>query len=150
MYWSYYPDKFAFGHKNTVTSGPSRGMLWIRHTVIRPTVMFSAVGLTFAGVESLMEEIRGSHHKEPINAAYAGAAAGVVLGGFVTKRFDIATMTGIGMGILMGLVELNGSSLICDPEGQAAKKFPVSLPSQFSETTTLNELKEKYPAFKTN
>jgi hypothetical protein len=150
LYWAYYPDKLAFGHKNLVTSGPSRGMMWIQHTMLRPTVMFSIVGLTFAGVESLMEEIRGSHHKEPINAAYAGAAAGVVLGGFMTKRFDYATMTGLGMGMLMGLVELNGSNLICDPQGQAAKKFPVSMHSQFQETADLNELKDKYPAYKSN
>jgi len=112
--------------------------------------MFSVVGLTFAGVESLMEELRGSHHKEPINSAYAGAAAGVVLGGFMTKRFDVATMTGLGMGMLMGLVELNGSNLISDPQGQAARKFPVSMHSQFQESTVLNELKDKYPAYKSN
>jgi len=150
FYWAYYPDKFAFGHKNLVTAGPSRGMLWMQHTMLRPTVMFSVVGLTFAGVESLMEELRGSHHKEPINSAYAGAAAGVVLGGFMTKRFDIATMTGLGMGMLMGLLELNGSSVVCDPKGEAARKFPVSMPAQFQETTTLNDLKEKYPAYKSN
>lgn len=150
MHWAYYPDKLAFSHKNTVTSGPSRGMLWIRHTVLRPTVAFSVVGLTFAGVESFMEEVRGSHHKDPMNAAYAGAAAGLVLGGFMTRRFDIATMTGLGMGMMMGLLELNGSSLVCDPETEAAKKFPVSLPSQFKESPVLSELKDKYPAYKSN
>lgn len=150
LYWAYYPDKFAFGHKNTVVNGPSRGMLWLQHTMLRPAVAFSVVGLTFAGVESFLEEIRGSHQKDPWNAAGAGVAAGIVLGGFVTRRFDVASMTGLGMGLLMGMVEMNGSNLICDPETEAAKKFPVTMPSKFQETSVLSELKEKYPAYKQN
>jgi len=118
--------------------------------MLRPAVAFSAVGLTFAGVESFLEEIRGSHQKDPWNAAGAGMAAGIVLGGFVTRRFDVASMTGLGMSLLMGMVEMNGSNLICDPETEAAKKFPVTLPAKFEETPVLSDLKEKYPAYKQN
>lgn len=150
MYWAYYPDKMAFAHKKTVLSGPSRGMLWLKHTMLRPAVAFSVVGLTFAGVESFLEEVKGSHHKDPWNAAVAGAAAGVVLGGFMTRRFDIASMTGLGVGLLMGMVEMNGSNLICDPEHEAARKFPITLPAKYQETTVLSELKDKYPAYKQN
>eukprot|EP00980_Cylindrotheca_fusiformis_P028022 scaffold22577_cov122-Cylindrotheca_fusiformis.AAC.1 len=148
--WAYYPDKFAFAHKNTVTSGPSRGSDYLRYTVLRPVVAFSAVGLTFAGVESLLEEVKGSHHKEPWNAALAGAAAGMVMGGFFTRRFDIASMTALGVGMVMGMVEVNGPNVICDPVAQAAKKFPASFSARFEETEDLSGLKEKYPAYESN
>lgn len=148
LYWAYYPDKFAFAHKNTVTIGPSRGRLWIQHTVIRPVVLFSSVCLTFAGVESFLEEMRGSHQKDPWNAAGAGMAAGALLGAFATRRFDIAFTTGLGMSLLMGAVEFNGSTILCDPVTEKAKKFPTTLPAKFEESTDLKELKETYPAYK--
>jgi len=113
-------------------------------------VAFSTVGLTFAGVESFMEEIKGSHHKDPWNSAVAGAAAGMLMGGFFTRRFDIASMTALGVGMLMGLVELNGSQLLCDTPGQTARKFPSTLSSNFQETEDLAGLKSKYPAYQNN
>lgn len=118
--------------------------------MLRPTVAFTAVGLTYAGVESFLEEVRASHHKDPWNATFAGAAAGLVMGGFFTRRFDIASMTAVSVGLLMGMVEVNGPNVICDPETQAAKKFPASMPSKFEETEDLSDLKEKYPAYKNN
>ncbi len=148
VYWAYYPDKFAFSHKKTVTGGPSRGRLWLQHTLLRPMVVFSSVSLTFAGVESLLEELRGSHHKDPWNAAGAGMAAGALLGAFATRRFDIAFTTGLGMSMLMGAIEFNGSSILCDPVTEASKKFPTSLPGKFEESKNLKELKEVYPAYK--
>lgn len=123
-------------------------MQFLQHTVLRPAVAFTAVGLTFAGVESFLEELKGSHHKDPWNAAYAGAAAGLVLGGFFTRRMDYASMTGLATGLLMGVLELNGSNMVCDPVTEAAKKFPTTLPTKFEESTNLAELKDKYPGYK--
>ena len=100
-------------------------------TMMRPAVALSAVGLTYAGVESFLEEMKGSHHKDPWNATFAGAAAGLVMGGFFTRRFDIASMTALGVGLVMGMVEVNGSNMICDPVAQAKKKFPAYVPSKF-------------------
>ena len=148
LYWAYYPDKFAFSHKNTVTAGPSRGMQWVRHTLLRPTVAFTAVGMTFAGVESFLEEVKGSHHKDPWNATFAGAAAGMVLGGFMTRRIDVASMTGLGTALVMGMIEFNGSNIVVDPPTQNARKFPDAVATKFSESSELNGLKEKYPAYK--
>lgn len=148
--WAYYPDKFAFAHKGTITAGPSRGVQFLKQTMMRPAVALSAVGVTYAGVESFLEEVKGSHHKDPWNAAFAGAAAGLVMGGFFTRRFDIAFTTSLGVGLVMGMLEINGSSIICDPVTQAAKKFPTSIPLKFEETDELKGLKEKYPAYKNN
>lgn len=116
--------------------------------MLRPAVAFSAVGLTYAGVESFLEEVKGTHQKDPWNSAFAGAAAGLVMGGFFTRRFDIASMTAVSVGLLMGMVEVNGPNVICDPVSQAAKKFPASIPAKFEETEDLSDLKEKYPAYK--
>eukprot|EP00934_Nitzschia_sp_Nitz4_P002104 Nitzschia sp. Nitz4//scaffold23_size168460//128307//129013//NITZ4_002241-RA/size168460-snap-gene-0.167-mRNA-1//-1//CDS//3329543701//2104//frame0 len=148
MHWAYYPDKFVFGHKNSVTSGPSRGFQYLQATMIRPAVAFSAVGVTFAAVESFMEEAKGSHSKDPWNSVWAGAAAGLVMGKFFTKRFDYAGMAALATGILMGAVEFNGPNLVTDPVTEQAKKFPATLPTQFEETSDLSGLKDKYPAYK--
>jgi hypothetical protein len=147
---AYYPDKMAFSNKGTVTTGPARGLSYIAKTTIRPAVAFSAVTVTYATVECLVEEIRGSHHKDPWNSAFAGAAAGMVLGGFLARRFDIGAMTALGTGLLMGLVDFNGPSVICDPITEQAKHFPFNPSAKFEESKELAGLKSMYPAFKNN
>jgi hypothetical protein len=147
---AYYPDKMAFAHKGTVTTGPPRGMAYIANTTIRPAVVFSAVTMTYATVECVAEEIRGSHHKDPWNSAFAGAAAGMVLGGFLARRFDVASMTALGTSLLMGMVDFNGPSVICDPITEQSKHFPLNVSTKFDESKELKELKSKYPAFKNN
>ena len=116
--------------------------------MLRPTVAFTAVGMTFAGVESFLEEVKGSHHKDPWNATFAGAAAGMVLGGFMTRRIDVASMTGLGTALVMGMIEFNGSNIVVDPPTQNARKFPDAVATQFSESSELSGLKDKYPAYK--
>ena len=101
-------------------------------------------------LESFLEEVKGSHHKDPWNSTFAGAAAGMVLGGFFTRRFDVASMTALGVGIVMGMVEVNGPNVVCDPDAQGAKKFPSSFSSSFQESEDLSDLKEKYPAYSKN
>ncbi|KAG7371070.1 Tim17/Tim22/Tim23/Pmp24 family protein [Nitzschia inconspicua] len=147
---AYYPDKMAFSQKGTVTAGPARGLSYISKTTIRPAVVFSAVTVTFAAVESVAEEIRGSHYKDPWNSAFAGAAAGLVLGGFLTRRIDVASMTALGTGLLMGMVDFNGPSPICDPMTEQAKHFPPKISPKFEESEELKGLKAKYPDFKNN
>lgn len=147
---AYYPDKFVFSQKGTITSGPARGLNYLKNTVFRPAMIFSAVTITFTAAESFFSEVRGTTTKDPWNATFAGAAAGMVLGGFLTRRFDIATTTAIGTGLLMGIVDFNGSSMISDPEGKEARSFPTKIPSTFEESPELQGLKEKYPAYKHN
>ena len=147
---AYYPDKFVFAQKGTITSGPARGLNYLKHVVFRPAMVFSAGTVTFAAAESFLSEVRGSTTKDPWNSTLAGAAAGLVLGGFLTRRFDIATTTAIGTGLMMGLVDFNGSNLICDPEAKEARCFPTKVPTVFEESEELQGLKEKYPAYKQN
>jgi len=74
----------------------------------------------------------------------------MVLGGFLTRRFDIATTSAIGTGIMMGLIDFNGPNIFCDPDTQQARYFPTKVPTVFKESEELENLKEKYPAFKQN
>ena len=106
--------------------------------------------MVFASTESFLEEIRGSHQKDPWNSFGAGAAAGLCIGGFVTKRFDIASMAALGTGLIMTMVEMNGPSVVCDPVGQKARKAPETLPSKFEESETLHALKDLYPKYERN
>lgn len=147
---AYYPDKFIFAQKGTISSGPARGVNYLKHVVFRPAMIFSAVTVTFAASESLLSEVRGTTTKDPWNSTFAGAAAGMVLGGFLTRRFDIATTTAIGTGLMMGLVDFNGSNMICDPEAKEARCFPTKVPTAFEESEELQGLKEKYPGYKQN
>ena len=120
------------------------------HVVFRPAMIFSAVTVTYAAAESFFSEIRGTTNKDPWNSTLAGAAAGMVLGGFLTRRFDIATTTAIGTGLVMGLVDYNGPNVICDPDTKQERCFPAKVPTVFAESEELKNLKEKYPAFKQN
>lgn len=147
---AYYPDKMAYSQKGTITIGPSRGLTYITRTTVRPAVVFSAVTVMFAAVESMAEEMRGSHHKDPLNSAVAGAAAGMLLGGFLARRIDIASMTALGTGLLMGMVDYNGASPICDPIIAHYKHFPTKVSTTFEESANLKNLKSKYPEFKYN
>ena len=74
----------------------------------------------------------------------------MVLGGFLTRRFDVASMTALGTGLLMGMVDFNGPSAICDPVTQDAKHFPSKISMKFQESEELKDLKDKYPQFKNN
>lgn len=118
--------------------------------MLRPAVYFSLIGITFAAVESVLEDVRNNHSgfKSPWNSAAAGFCSGVVMGGFYTRRFDIASMTGVGIGMLMGAMEFNGPTMIVDPETQQKKLFPDTVPTVYTESEDLSALKEKYPAYK--
>ncbi|OEU12282.1 hypothetical protein FRACYDRAFT_270572 [Fragilariopsis cylindrus CCMP1102] len=147
---AYYPDRFAYAQKGTVLSGPVRSLNYIKHAVFRPAMIFSAVTVTYAAAESFLSEIKGTTSKDPWNSAFAGAAAGMVLGGFLTRRFDIATTSAIGTGLIMGLIDFNGPNIICDPDTKQARCFPAKVSTVFEESEELKNLKEKYPAFKQN
>eukprot|EP00536_Pseudo-nitzschia_multiseries_P013362 jgi/Psemu1/309908/fgenesh1_kg.567_\ len=147
---AYYPDKFVFAQKGAISSGPSRGIAYLQHVVFRPAMIFSAVTVTYAAAESLFSEVRGTTTKDPWNATMAGAAAGMVLGGFVTRRFDIATTTAIGTGLVMGLIDFNGPSMVSNPDAKQSRSFPTKVSTVFEESAELQGLKEKYPAYKQN
>jgi hypothetical protein len=124
-------------------------MEFLNRTMLRPAVYFSAIGITFAAVESFLEEMTG-HPKDAKNTAAAGFAAGVVMGGWFTRRFDIASMTGLGVSLVMAALEVNGPRMISDPDTELARNKPEKVTLNFQETEDLTGLKEKYPRYKNN
>ena len=125
-------------------------MQYINYTVVRPAVALAVTNMIFATTEAMLEEFRGCHQKDPWNSVGAGAAAGAAIGGFFTKRFDLAFTTALGTGLLMGMLEFNGPSVVCDPVGEKARKQPASIPAKFQESEVLHGLKEIYPKYENN
>ena len=117
--------------------------------MLGPAVYFSAIGVTFAAVESFLEEMTG-HPKDAKNTAAAGFAAGVVMGGWFTRRFDIAAMAGLGLSLVMTGVEINGPRMISDPDTELARNKPEKASIKFEESEELAGLKDKYPRYKSN
>lgn len=148
--WAYYPDKFAFAHKNTITVGPSRGFAYLNSTMFRPAVYFSAIGITYSTVEHLMTDIFSGGHRQPRDSAAAGFAAGIVMGGFLSRRFGTSIMTALGTSIVMGCLEMNGPTVMNDPVTENARNRPATVQTKYQESEDLAALKEKYPAYKYN
>jgi len=120
---------------------------FFRGGFVRPMALFSVIGMTFSGVECLMEGVRDPESKSRHwNTAAGGFASGMVMGA-TTKRLDIALVAGAATGIFMGCVAYNGMSYTSDPY-QMAMKVGGKWPVQYRESSELAALKEKYPDYK--
>lgn len=93
-------------------------------------------------MEQLRDEAKSSTW---VNSAVAGAAAGMVMGS-MSKRIDIMALAGLGVGVLMGMVEFNGQTYVSDSK-HAQTKWKDLLPPKTKETTTVEDLKKLYPEF---
>uniref|UniRef100_A0A7S2E5G4 Mitochondrial import inner membrane translocase subunit TIM22 n=1 Tax=Ditylum brightwellii TaxID=49249 RepID=A0A7S2E5G4_9STRA len=111
--------------------------------ITRPAFLFSAAAAAFAGTECLAESARGK--KDSFNSAIGGFAAGCVIGA-TTKRFDIMTSTGIGLGIFLFSLDYSGAATENKPLELHHKMYGM-LPEKHVESDELRELKEKYPKF---
>ena len=139
------PDPVEHFHKGVVKFRDN--WRFFRSGFVRPMAVFSVVGMTFAGVECLMESVRDPEGKaRHWNAAAGGFASGMVMGA-TTKRLDIALVAGGAMGIFMGALQFNGMHYISDPH-QMAMKVGGKWPIKHQESKELTALKEKYPEYK--
>jgi hypothetical protein len=112
-----------------------------------PVLWASMICGTFSGVECIMEQMRDESRSSTwVNSATAGAVAGAMIGG-MSKRLDIMSSTALGLGILIGMVEYNGSTTVSDLD-HAKEKWEHSRPVTHVESNSLEELKVKYPEFK--
>lgn len=136
------PDPYEFFPKGTVKMRDN--WQFFRQGFSRPMTAFSIVAMTFSGVECLMEGIRDHERQsEHWNAAMGGFASGVTMGA-MTRRLDIALVTGGAVGIFMGMLTYNGLTFVSDPY-QMAMKVGGKWPKHFKESPELAALKEKYP-----
>jgi hypothetical protein len=145
-FMSWYPDKYAYDVKNTVVKA-NLGLQYFFRNVKGPVLWAALAATTFSGTECIFEQMRDETHAATyVNAAAAGACTGLVLGS-MSKRFDVMCTTALGLGMLMGMIECNGTRFVSDKEG-AVKKWFGAQPPRPVESTTVAELKEKYPEFK--
>jgi hypothetical protein len=112
--------------------------------VAQPAVWTGLVAAAYTFTECSMESARQS--KDSWNAVYAGMVAGFLIG-TTTKRFDVATSTALGMGLLMGLADLTGPGINWERAHGIEPNLGVR-PKKWQESEQLTELKEKYPKFK--
>eukprot|EP00565_Helicotheca_tamesis_P004285 CAMPEP_0185740848 /NCGR_PEP_ID=MMETSP1171-20130828/38642_1 /TAXON_ID=374046 /ORGANISM="Helicotheca tamensis, Strain CCMP826" /LENGTH=188 /DNA_ID=CAMNT_0028412777 /DNA_START=84 /DNA_END=650 /DNA_ORIENTATION=+ len=115
----------------------------VARQITRPALLFSAAAAAFAGTECLAESVRGK--KDSWNAMIGGFAAGAVIGA-TTKRFDIMTSTGIGLGIFLFALDYSGTETSNHPWELRHKMHGV-LPEKHVESEELTGLKEKYPKY---
>jgi hypothetical protein len=143
---SWYPDPYRFDYKGTVVP-KSLGVRYMVAGLRSPTVWASLICGTFSGVECIMEQMRDESKSSTwVNSATAGAVAGAVIGS-LSKRLDIMSSTALGLGMLMGMVEFNGSQTVSDLD-HAKTIWEHTLPAKHVESNELEGLKEKYPEFK--
>jgi hypothetical protein len=143
---SWYPDPYRFDYKGTVVP-KALGIPYVIAGLRSPTLWASMICGTFSGVECVMEQMRDESRSSTwVNSATAGAVAGAMIGS-MSKRLDIMSTTALSLGMLMGMVEYNGSQTVSDIE-HAKAKWEHSLPVTHVESNELEGLKEKYPEFK--
>jgi prepilin signal peptidase PulO-like enzyme (type II secretory pathway) len=142
---SWYPDPYRFDFKGTVVP-KTLGLPYLIAGLRSPTLWASLICGTFSGVECIMEQTRDeSRSSTYVNSAVAGAVTGAMIGS-MTKRLDVMSSTALCLGMLMGMVEYNGSKVAADVEHVKAKNIP--LPVRHAESSELDSLKETYPEFK--
>ena len=142
---AWYPDPLEFDYKNTVRAR-SLSLRYALRTLRAPVALATFVAGTYTGVECLVEQLRDETKSSTyVNSAVAGAAAGVVMAS-VTKRFDVMATTALSLGMLMGMVEYNGQTQNAEKEYTAAKWGKE--PPKVEETSTVEDLKKKYPEYK--
>lgn len=143
---AWYPDPYRFDVKGTVVPF-ALNLRYVLRGLKAPVVWASVVCGTFSMTECMMEQMRDEGKESTyVNATVAGAATGLVMGS-MSKRIDIMATSALTMGILMGMVEYNGQTTISDPE-HAKIKWNGWIPRIEKESTTVQELKQKYPEFK--
>jgi hypothetical protein len=104
------PETRYFELKGTEIYYP-RTWMYVFGKMKKPTVLCSIVCGTYCGVECIVEQLRDDKHtKKYIQASAAGAATGLVIGS-ITKRPDVMLSLSAGMGLVHGLIELNGHTL---------------------------------------
>jgi hypothetical protein len=143
---SWYPDPYRFDIKGTVVPY-AHNMRYVLRGLKAPVMWASVVCGTFSLTECLMEQMRDEGKESTyVNASVAGAVTGLIMGS-MTKRIDMMAISALGLGVLMGMVEYNGQKTVSDPE-HANIKWNAVMPRVEHESTTVRELKEKYPEFK--
>lgn len=142
---TWYPDPYRYAAKGVEVPKALDWRYVLRN--LKVPVGYGAVTCAvYSGVECLTEGLRNQDpYTNPtstyMNSAVGGAAAGVVMGS-MSRRLDVMSVSALGVGLLMGMLEFNAHykvSKLVSPETTIVKSsIPVSVQT----------LKQKYPEYK--
>jgi hypothetical protein len=141
---AWYPDPVHYDIKNTVVAR-NIGLKTALRTMRGPILWSALVCGTFSGVECIMEQLRDETHASTwVNSTVAGGVAGMVLGS-MSRRVDVMAASALGVGMLTGMVDFNGSRFATTPKRVTGLE---SAAIRKQEQMAVDALKEKYPEFK--
>lgn len=141
---AWYPDPVHYDMKNTVVAR-NIGLKAALRSMRGPVLWSALVCGTFSGMECIMEQLRDETHASTwVNSTVAGGVAGLVLGS-MSKRVDVMAATALGVGMLTGMVDFNGSRFASAPKRTTGME---SAAMREQEQLAVDALKEKYPEFK--
>ena len=141
---SWYPDPYRVDSRGVTVPKPQDLAYVLRHLKL-PVAWGALACTTYSGVECVMEQLRDESKSSTwLNSAVGGAATGILLGS-MTKRIDYMAASGLGMGLLMGLLEYGEWAAVAAADA-AKKSTPLS--NTTTNPVTVASLKEKYPEFK--
>jgi hypothetical protein len=142
----WYPDPYRFDHKGVVVPFKTDLMYVIRGC--KAPVMWGAlVCATFSLTECIVESMRDEEKKSTwVNAGVAGAVTGALMGS-MSKRIDIMSVSALGFGIFMSMVEYNGQTFQLK-DYHIQQNWIPSIPPGEKESDEVKALKAKYPDFK--
>ena len=151
---AWYPDPYRYDIKNTVVP-KALDLRYVLRGLRTPTLWGGLACATFSLAECVMESVRSdaAHESTYVNAAFGGAAAGIVMGS-LTRRFDIMAATALGTGLVMGMMEFNGHFVAQKAANRPANPLAKIQAEQTSEPPTgpspgtVAGLKQVYPEYK--
>jgi hypothetical protein len=146
---TWYPDPYRYAAKGVEVP---KALDW--HYVLRnlkAPVAYAAVTCSvYSGVECLVQDLRNNHansYTNPTstwqNSAVGGAAAGAVLGS-MSRRLDIMSVSALGVGMLMAMLEFNAHYKVAK---QVSPETTI-IKSSNTPPVSVVTLKQKYPEYK--
>jgi hypothetical protein len=142
---TWYPDPYRYTAKGVEVPKALDWRYVLRN--LKAPVGYGAVTCgVYSGVECLFEGLRNQDpYTNPtstyVNSAWGGAAAGIVLGS-MSRRIDVMSVSALGVGLLMGMLEFNAHYKV------SKQVSPETTIVQATTPVSVNTLKQKYPEYK--
>ena len=133
---AWYPDPYRYTYKGTEVFYPL-DFRYVLRNLRSPVIFASLTCAAYSGVECTIENMRDESKSSTwVNSMAGGAAAGMVMGS-MSKRLDVMSVSALGVGLLMAMVEYNSHFIAAEQGTISDNRGP-----------SVAELKERYPKFK--
>ena len=133
---AWYPDPYRYSYKGVEKFYPL-DFRYVMRNLRSPVIFASLACATYSGVECTVENMRDESKANTwVNSMAGGAAAGLVLGS-MSKRLDVMSVSALGVGLLMAMVEYNSHFIAAEGGTISDNRGP-----------SVAELQKRYPKFK--